>query len=185
MTTLRCTSKLLKAMKAKPAETLPEPSNRLGEWTANLIRVGRIQLVLGVNERTRLGVVTEAAPYKTVPTRLVEEISRSLLMIGVPEPEATAEAEATTPSAIAASNSRSVLATINQYSHSVDARLRAPLPPATLNELNGLLADQIMLKPEHIGFPADRVRELFGLPLMASAPRGQREISGSTSIHER
>lgn len=83
-----------------------------------------------------------------------------------PEHEATAEAVATEPSAIAASNSRSVLATINQYSLSVDARLYAPGPAASYEELNALLANEIVLKPEHIRVPADRVREAFGLPLL-------------------
>lgn len=164
MTTLRCTAKLLKAMKATPVEEPREATNRLGEWTANLIRVARIQLIVAVNARTRFGVVMEGAPYKTVPARLMEQIHESLCMIGIPEAEANAEAAATRASAIARSNSRSVLATINQYGHSVEARLRAPLPAATFEELNALLAEQVVLKPEEVGFPADRVREIFGLP---------------------
>lgn len=148
MTALRCTAKLLKAMKATPTKAPPEPTNRLGEWTANLVRISRIQLVVGVNEQTRLGVVMEAAPYKSVPARLTEEIFRSLLLLGVPEAQAADEAKATQPTAIATSNSRSVLGTINQYSHSVEARLRAPMPAATFAELNALLADEIVLKPE-------------------------------------
>lgn len=171
MKTLRCTAKLLKAMKATPTEAPPEPANRLGEWTANLIRISRIQLVVGVNEQTRLGVVVEAAPYKTVPARLTEQVFRSLLMLGVPQAQAAAEVEATHPTAIATSNSRSVLGTINQYGTSVEARLRAPMPVATFEELNALLADEVVLKPSHIGFPADRVREVFGLPPLVRGPR--------------
>ena len=54
MTALRCTAKLLKAMKARPVANPAQATNKLGEWTANLIRVGRIQLVLAVSEPTRL-----------------------------------------------------------------------------------------------------------------------------------
>ncbi|MHA7835648.1 MAG: DUF6933 domain-containing protein, partial [Algiphilus sp.] len=125
--------------------------------------------VVAVNARTRFGVVMEGAPYKTVPARLTAQIHESLCMIGIPEAEASAEASATSASALAPSNSRSVLATINQYSRSVEARLRAPLPPATFEELNALLAEQVVLKPEDVGFPADRVREFFGF-----APFGLR-----------
>jgi hypothetical protein len=53
MTAFRCTAKLLKVMK-EALETDPAPAkNRLGEWTATLVRVGRIQLVLGVSEPAR------------------------------------------------------------------------------------------------------------------------------------
>lgn len=53
MTALRCTAKLLKAMKEKP-DLDPAPArNMLGEWTATLVRVSRIQLVIAVSEPTR------------------------------------------------------------------------------------------------------------------------------------
>ena len=33
-----------------------DPTTRLGDWYANLVHVGRLQLVLGVSERTLLPV---------------------------------------------------------------------------------------------------------------------------------
>lgn len=60
MTTFRCTAKLMK----EAPETDPAPAdNRLGEWTATLVRVGRIQLVLAVSEPIRFAVAIDAAPY--------------------------------------------------------------------------------------------------------------------------
>ncbi len=120
MTVLRCTAKLLKAMKAKPVADPSPVTNRLGEWTANLIRVGRIQLVLAVSEPTRFAVVIDAAPYATVPFRLSQNLFKALLFIGVPPDLAAAEAHAMEMPQIAASNSRSVLGTLNQFAFEVE-----------------------------------------------------------------
>lgn len=163
MTTLRCTAKLLKVMKAEPVAAPPPPQNRLGEWTANLIRIGRIQLVMAVNEHTRLGLVVDAAPYATIPERFTQQLFTSLLWLGIESDVAAAEAEATRPTAVAASNSRSVLATITRFSLDMEAWIYYDGPrPAT--ELSQRLAEEIVCEPQHIKFPADRVRETFGLP---------------------
>lgn len=163
MTALRCTAKLLKAMKVAPT-TDPAPArNRLGEWTANLVRVSRIQLVVAVNDATRFGVVVDAAPYAHIPFRLTERIFKALLSIGVPADRAAEEAEAMRPIEFAASNSKSVLGTLNQYALDIDSGLRHGQAHSAA-ELTARLADNVVLKPSHIGFPADRVREAFGLP---------------------
>lgn len=58
--TFRCTQKLLDRLHVTPT-LAPDPSDSvLGDWYANLIRVGRTQLVLAVSERTLLPVVLEA-----------------------------------------------------------------------------------------------------------------------------
>jgi len=69
MSALRCTAKLLKAMRAPPVANRAPATNKLGEWTANLVRVSRIQLVIAVSEPTRFGVVIDAAPYAAIPFR--------------------------------------------------------------------------------------------------------------------
>lgn len=163
MTALRCTAKLLKAMKAAPAAQPAPTRNRLGEWTANLIRFSRIQLVVAVNDATRFGVVIDAAPYAQIPLRLTERIFKALLSIGIPADLAAEEAEAMRPLEFAASNSKSVLGTLNQYAVDVDCGLSYGCGHSA-TELSARLADNIVLKPAHIGFPADRVREAFGLP---------------------
>ena len=79
MTVLRCGAKLLRAMKAKPEADPAPASNRLGEWTANLVRMSRIQLVEAVSEPTRLGVVIDAAPYPSIPERFGQALFKTLL----------------------------------------------------------------------------------------------------------
>lgn len=163
MTTLRCTAKLVKAMKCELLAN-PSPSgNRLGEWTANLVRFGRKASVLAVNERTRLGLVVDAAPYGTLPIRFSEQLFKSLLALGVQPDQAATEAEASRPTTFAKTNSASVLATVTRYYFDLEALAYhdGPQPAAVLN---ARLLDEIVIDPKHIGRPADRVREAFGLP---------------------
>lgn len=163
MTTLRCTAKLLKALKATPVVNAAPAHNRLGDWTANLVRVSRRQLVLAVNDATRLGVVIEAAPYAQIPLRLAQRVFKALLFVGVPADMAAAEAQAMESAQFAATNSRSVRGTLNQYAFEVECVVRDG-EACSADELTRGLADAVVCSPKHIGFPAERVRERFGLP---------------------
>ncbi len=163
MTAFRCTARLLKAMKAKP-EAEPTPaSNRLGEWTATLLRVGRIQLVLAVSEPTRFAVAIDAAPYATAPQRFAGALLEALLELEIPADLAMAEIEAMLPLQVAASNSRSVLGSLNQFAWFADCAIYSR-EATSAREVTRDLARMIVLKPKGIDFPADRVREAFGLP---------------------
>jgi hypothetical protein len=163
MTAFRCTAKLLKAMKEAP-ETDPAPANnRLGEWTATLVRVGRIQLVLAVSEPTRFAVAIDAAPYATAPQRFTGALLAALLDLEIPADLAMAEIEAMLPLQVAASNSRSVLGSLNQFAWQADCAIYSRDAVSAL-EVTRDLAGMIVLKPKGIDWPADRVREAFGLP---------------------
>ena len=82
MFTLRCTQRLLTRLKGARTEiAVAEPSTRLGDWYANLLHVGRLQLVLAISERTFLPVVLPAAPASSVVERLhsgVGDVLRAL-----------------------------------------------------------------------------------------------------------
>ncbi|MEO5559536.1 MAG: hypothetical protein ABIO49_06930 [Dokdonella sp.] len=147
----------------KPVANPAPAQNRLGEWTANLIRVGRLQLIVAVSEPTRFGVVVDAAPYAQLGFRLKERIFKALLFIGVPADFAAEEAEAMEPIEIAASNSRSVLSTINQFAWYSECHARDG-DVASASQLTERLTEIFVLSPTHIGMPVDRVREAFGLP---------------------
>ncbi|MBS7455724.1 DUF6933 domain-containing protein [Coralloluteibacterium stylophorae] len=163
MPALRCTARLLKALKATPVEPTEVPASRLGDWTANLIRVSRIQLVVAANGATRLPVVVDAAPYATLLRRLPNAIGLMLVELGIALEDAADEIAHMTPLVPAASDSRSVLANLNHYAEDIDAALRYGICNSSLS-LTRHMAEGIVLKPMHIGSPANRVREAFGLP---------------------
>jgi hypothetical protein len=84
MFTLRCTARLLKRMKVAPVAACSDPTTLLGDWYANLIHVGRQQLVLAVSEKTLLPVVVPAAPNSTLATRLRVAVTDVLRTLGIP-----------------------------------------------------------------------------------------------------
>jgi hypothetical protein len=99
MTALRCTQKLLTAMKVAPCAPPAPGANRLGDWSLNLLHT-RPKLVVAISEHDRLGLVLEAAPYTTLPQRFIESVLAQLLAIGVPPDLARRECEAMQPLSI-------------------------------------------------------------------------------------
>ena len=178
MTAFRCTAKLLKAMRVRPVAE-PEPArNKLGEWTATLVRVSRIQLVIAVSEPTRFCVAIDAAPYAKVAERFGEALFVALLDLGIPPAMAAAEIAAMAPMQLAASNSRSVLGSLNQYAWQADCAIYSRDALSAV-ELTRDLAQMIVLKPKGIDFPADRVREAFGL-----SPIDRQQLMATGSLSE-
>jgi hypothetical protein len=55
---IRCTQKMLKRV-GPPASEPPASTTRLGDWTANLLGVGRQRFVLLVAERSRLPILLQ------------------------------------------------------------------------------------------------------------------------------
>ena len=123
MTALRCTQKLLKAMKATPSIPLAPGANRLGDWSLNLLHT-RPKLVVAVSEHDRLGLVVEAAPYATLMRRFADAVFVQLLAIGVPPDEARRERDAMQPLIITATtgyaNRLSLQANLKDYAWLAD-----------------------------------------------------------------
>lgn len=113
MATLRCTQKLLRQLRVAPPLDNVRPGNRLGDWYANALNIGRTRLVLCVSERTLLPAILPAREYRTLPKRLLPEIAWMLERIGVSTDTAAAEIAATEPVRIGRTASRQVLASLN------------------------------------------------------------------------
>lgn len=160
-TTLRCTRRLLEALRIAPRESTPVPASRLGEWTANLVRVSRRQLVIAVSEPTRLAIVIDAAPYASIPGRLASRLNEVLCWIGVPAPDAGDEAATLRDAVFAPSNSRSVLGALNDYAFCAEDMIRSGSASSAL-EISLVFANWLVLKPEPM-HPGERAREAFGL----------------------
>lgn len=123
MTALRCTQKLLKAMKITPSAPPITGANRLGDWSLNLLNT-RPKLVVAVSEHDRFGVVLEAAPYATLTQRFADAVFVQLLAIGVTPDEARRERDAMQPLIITATtgyaNRLSLQANLKDYAWRAD-----------------------------------------------------------------
>jgi len=122
MSTLRCTRKLLDRLGVPhDADSDVAPNNPLGDWYANLIRVGHDQLVIAVNERSTLTLVLPARDirHSLVPAML-RMLATLLRDIGVPQEVAEREVAAMQPMALARTASRSMLAVMNDRARMVE-----------------------------------------------------------------
>jgi hypothetical protein len=145
MTALRCTKKLLTAMKAKSAQPPAPGANRLGDWALNLLHT-RPKLVVAISEHDRLGLVLEAAPYATLPQRFVEAVFVQLLAIGVTPDAARRERDAMQPLVTTATthyaNRLSLQANLKDYAWIAEIFLEER--QSSLAVINARLADNIV-----------------------------------------
>ena len=154
MTALRCTQKLLTAMKVTPTAPPSPGANRLGDWSLNLLHT-RPKWVVAVSEHDRLGLLLEAAPYTTLPQRFLDAVLAQLLAIGVPPNAAQRERDAMQPLVFTATtpypNRLSLQANLKDYAWLAEmyfAERQAPLA-----EINARLADNIVSINGKLEFP--------------------------------
>ena len=158
MTALRCTQKLLTAMKVAPSAPPVAGANRLGDWSLNLLHT-RPKLVVAVSEHDRLGLVLEAAPYATLPKRFVEAVFVQLLAIGVPPDAARRERDAMQPLIITATtpyaNRLSLQANLKDYAWITEIFWEER--HVSLAAVNARLADNIVSINGKLEFPREFV----------------------------
>lgn len=158
MTALRCTQKLLTAMKVAPSAPPTLNANRLGDWSLNLLHT-RPKLVVAVSEHDRLGLVLEAAPYATLPQRFAEAVFVQLLAIGVPPDLARRECDAMLPLTITATtpypNRLSLQTNMKDYARLAELWLMDR--DKSLAEINARLADNIVSINGKLEFPREFV----------------------------
>ncbi len=122
MLVLRCTQKLLRRV-GQPANVVPESTTALGDWFALPVNVGHQRLVLFVSERSRLPVVTPARDPKGLPLRFPDMLRDVLLGFGVPPADVWRELHECRDTVIAATNSRSVLGSANDFAQMMKWRV--------------------------------------------------------------
>jgi hypothetical protein len=158
MTALRCTQKLLKAMKAQVAPSPGTGANRLGDWSLNLLHT-RPKLVVAISEHDRLGLVLEAAPYASLSQRFVEAVFVQLLAIGVPPDAARRERDAMQPLTITATtpyaNRLSLQTNLKDYAWIAEIFLEER--QSSLAEINARLADNLVTINGKLEFPREFV----------------------------
>ena len=124
--TICCTQKVLRRLRiADPQPISMPPTNALGNWYVNLIYLGHTQLVIASSERSLLTVLLPAADLRnSLVVNLHETTNLLLRQLGVDPDSAQREAQAMTPALIARTESRSVLASMNDFSLAIEGYRR-------------------------------------------------------------
>lgn len=118
---LRCTKKLLGKVEPSLIATPigRESSGVLGDWYCHYVQHGRSHLVLCVCERSLLPVVIPAAPVSSFPIRLAETLASVLLRLGVAPHLIERELAGMSHVAYAATASRVVLGSLNDFNFAI------------------------------------------------------------------
>src|SRR5450830_833438 len=109
MLVLRCTQKLLKRI-GPPVADPPESTTALGDWYAQPLAVGHQRYVLLVSERSRLPILMPARNVKHLAARFPKGL-------GVPAAVISQELAEAGEIVVAKTDSRSLLGTLNDFSH--------------------------------------------------------------------
>ena len=162
MYTIRCTQKLLKRLGAKRG-VATAPSTALGDWYANLLRFGSTQMVLCTSERSLLSVVLPARGLKTgLANSLSDGVAAVLAGIGAPRACIDQELRHMQEHAVAGTESRVVLGSMNDFAVAIDHSLHSGPRVPSLRELSIWLAGTLCgpLEYERPGDVARRLLEL-------------------------
>jgi len=111
--TIRCTRKLLKHLGAEVASERMLPTNRLGDWYANLLFTRSARLIICVSERSLLSVFVEARDPTSFIPRFQERVLSGLRRMGAASDVVDCEARAMAQIRIGATASRRVLGSLN------------------------------------------------------------------------
>jgi hypothetical protein len=177
MITLCCTQKVLRRLRiAEPEAIAMPPTNALGNWYVNLIYVGRTQMVMATSERSLLTVLLPSAGLRNaLVANLVDTTCRLLQEIGIDSDCATREVEAMQPALIARTESRSVLASMNDFSLSLDWYWHDGLGPMEIMlRFAATPKSALMSEGSPTGNPAEITRALLGVAGKAGTRRNSR-----------
>lgn len=159
MFALRCTQKLLDRLKSTPHPEPVAPDTALGDWYANLIRAGRIQVILAVSERSLLPVVVPARDGRLLVQRLGESVEQMLTDIGIAAEDVTAERRAMQSWTVGKTANRRVLGSLNDLAFQLQVGL-LEFPDRTLLAQSHWLA-KTPLKVIDYGAPGQATRAAF------------------------
>jgi hypothetical protein len=111
--TIRCTRRLLKRLNVEWPSQPSSPTNRLGDWYANVIFVRRVPLIICISERSLLPVLVEARDPASFPFRFRKAVQSVLVGIGVASSSLESEAREMAQIAVGKTANRRVLGSLN------------------------------------------------------------------------
>jgi hypothetical protein len=151
-------------MKVKLAAEAPPSSTILGDWFANDIVLNRKQYILCVSEKTRLPVILGAAPYADFSSRLPAAVAEVLRALDIPPTAVEQEIGQMAPVVLAKTNSKSVLGSLNDDLHMLEAYQRYSHKPAgTILEMALRLSEAPSSVFQYLS-PQEVTLAAFGLP---------------------
>lgn len=135
MVVLRCTQQLLRRLRSAPAAVVPESTTRLGDWYGTAFQVGSRRYGLFTAERTRLPIVLSATELRRVAAALPERLAEVLVILGVDAAAIAGEQAAMGEAILAATRSRSLLGSLNDFGFMARAGLvrSGPLSPLDMS----------------------------------------------------
>ena len=161
MVIIRPTANLAKKMKVKLVATSNQSSTLLGDWYARDLVIDRQQYILCVSEYGRLPVIFRAAPYASLPMRLVTALPEVLQKIGVPIEMARVEVSKMDEVVLAKTSNRSILGSMNEFRFQLQASNQLGRLHDDPVKMSLDLAEVVSLVlPNHT--PKDTVLKLFG-----------------------
>jgi len=120
MLVLRCTRKLLRRLRETPVDIAPRSTTTLGDWYANVLFVHRQPIILAVSARTLLPVLVPARDSPSLGPRFAAALAEILVALGVPAHQIREEQRQMAPVVFAATSSRQILGTMNDFDRMLD-----------------------------------------------------------------
>lgn len=145
MLVLRCTQKLLSHLKQPTAPSATESTTRLGDWYANILRLGPRPFILLVSERSRLPIVLPLRDGKRLVTLIQDVVCEALARAGVLEADIAAERAEMAEVTLGKTTDRRVLGTLNDFSRMAKGGVWYGREPESPEELAAFLAQSPIL----------------------------------------
>ena len=161
MFVLHATQKLLKRLGSATADPAVASTTAMGNWYATAL-LWRPQVALFVNERTLLPVLVHLAPASALVPRFAGSLAAVLEELAVPHRLVAREIELMGEHQLAKTANRSVVGTMNEFSHLADAHGRGETNGDLLRLSITLAATPCGPLYSRSGFPDREVLAQFG-----------------------
>ena len=163
MLILRCTQKLrmknLGPVGGRQDSLVPT----LGTWHANLIYLANSPIVICVNDRSLLSVIVRGRQFPTILSAITARIGERFGRMGLAEELISREHTAMEVVEVLPSNSKSVLASMNNFVQCLKFQVPARFNIDQLDELEVVLSETPMGTLDY-QFPVEVAYQLFGVP---------------------
>lgn len=161
MSTLFCTQNLLHRLPSVGSGSPAPVENRLGDWTATVVPLAPMRMLLAVSDHARLPLALDAEPFDDLLTRLPKALYQLLLDIRFPADLARLERDAMQPVRPAASGDGTSVAFLEAYA----VQLRGAWEQGLSRSPSELSLHLAMLATEHLegATPAQAARRRFQL----------------------